>query len=425
MQWGDEGKGKMTDALMRTGDYQISVRVNGSGNAGHTVTLPDGTKKAVHLLPAGAFAGDVTAALGRSMVVDLKALLGEIGWVRAVNPDLTVWVDPGVHLVLPYDRLLDAAREDRRGASLGTTRTGNGPAYAHKAERIGVTLADALYVTGHDWLREQVGVMAGQAANYLGPDWAWGAEGAQTLPKPEDVADDLIRFAMELREVARVTDVGRSLNRALDYGSGILFCVAHGTLLDIDHGTYPYVTSSTCTSGAVSSCGFSLRRVTNVIGLAKAYITRIGTGPFPTEMEPDLAGVVRRAGHEYGSTTGRPRRIGWPDLGLLAYATEVNAVDEIALTMTDVLGVLTSWKLGARDWEPLRPAAEYEKYKPSMLLMPKLEATMETIAACQTYEELPYAVQWYVGMIEKATGVKVTLISNGPEADALIARQEE
>ena len=413
MQWGDEGKGKIVDALMRTGEYAVSVRMNGGGNAGHSVVLPDGKKSAVHLLPSGAFTPGTTAALGRAMVVDLRALVKEIASVREANPNLEVWVDPAVQVVLPYHRVLDADSETRSGTPIGTTRQGNGPAYAHKALRIGLSLADLLY----DPVGAQKVVVGIR-------DWTSSMfHGIEPLPLALDVWHEQVEAARELVKVAVILDVGEALTAAIDRGHGVLFSAAHGVLLDIDHGTYPFVTSSTCGIGAVATTGFDVRRVRDVLGVAKCYMTRVGAGPFPTEMPTETGSLVREAGHEYGTTTGRPRRVGWLDVDLLRYAARVNGVDRLALTLVDVLAVLPRWWYSSGMDGELRPAARYAECKPDYAALGKAPGSMEDIQACTSFAELPEIVHKLVLAIERKTRLKVELISNGPGADRLIRRE--
>lgn len=411
LQYGDEGKGKIVDALAEGVD--ICVRVNGGDNAGHSVVLPDGCRSAVHLLPAGAMRPGMIAALGSGMVISPESLLSEIERVREENPELAVWVDGRAHVVLPYHRDLDGAMEDTRTKPVGTTRRGNGPAYSHKALRIGITIGDLTCDSAE--LHEKVTAIHRYTEDALGRD---------VTPNPDTLTDELRRQGIAL--MRDITDVGARLRAEHARGQSILFSCAHGAMLDIDHGTYPFVTSSTCTAAAIGTVGFDVRKVDRVVGVVKAYTTRIGTGPFPTEVVGKRAVTIREAGREFGTTTGRPRRIGWQDLPALAYAAAVNGVDELALTLVDVLCCLRDWLVCTgysgvtSPHAPMHPASAYARAEPILQPLPPMSEDVDAIQAIRNRQLLPETLRVLVDYVQDATGVGVTMISNGPRRHQLI-----
>jgi adenylosuccinate synthase len=346
------------------------------------------------------------------MVVDLGQLVAEIETVREVNPLMDVWVDSRAHVVLPLHVQIDGQMEETRTSRIGTTRTGNGPAYAAKAFRLGITVGQALNSS-----EENLAGRIAEMSRLMGGD----AEGCR------EMAFALRGQVQALGQMALIGDVGVWLDAAWRDGKRLLFAGAHGAMLDIDHGTYPYVTSSNCGVGGIGSTGFDPRKVDRVIGVAKAYSTRIGTGPFPQEMVPREAYVVRKAGREYGTTTGRPRRIGWFDLASLEHAVRVNGCDAIALTLVDVLASLRDWKVLAhfRDRQtcgvpeyaesPSWQQAVFEDLPP---LVDEHDVTM--LSAARRVAELPPMVQDLMNRITVRTNVPIMLVSNGPAREDVL-----
>jgi adenylosuccinate synthase len=311
-QFGDEGKGKIVDYLAQ--DADMVVRFCGGANAGHTVEFDNGDRHAVHMLPAGVFRENVTSVMSGGMVIDPIELVKEIQDVqKIIDHELRLEIDWRIGIVTQEHKRLDMSSEESSEIKLGTTQKGNGPAYASRASRSILQLSDLIY----------------------DEDFLW-----KTSPL---IAQELIRAAKYLKPY--VKDTVETLNDAIYAGKNILFAGAHGTLLDILHGTYPYVTSSGCTAGYIGhSCGIDPRCIDEVIGVVKSYITRIGTGPLPTEIQDkEKADWIREKGREYGTTTGRPRRIGWFDLPLLKYSAKLNGFDYIALTMTDIIRELQEY----------------------------------------------------------------------------------
>lgn len=366
-QWGDEGKGKIVDYL--GGDSQIAVRFNGGNNAGHTVEDDSGSRRKVHLLPSPAFREGMAVALGNGMVIDLDALRREILAVTEVNPGLRVMVDQRAHVLTREHRERDAWEEDKRGDSkIGTTRSGNGPAYSDKAARTGIRVCDVAHQ--HDFLEGIVG------------------------------------------------DVSTHLNDAMDRGESVIFAGAHGTLLDIDHGTYPHVTSSSCTaSGIGTGAGVDTRRLDEVVGVVKAYSTRIGTGPFPAEMEPVKGGQIREYGREYGTTTGRPRRIGWLDGVALRHAVRLNQFDYLAVTLLDVLScvnrllICDSYTTRRGETHGRFPAEAGFSASPNYTYLSGWYG--KDLSLCKKWIDLPREARTYINYIEELTGVRVGLVSVG------------
>ena len=422
LQWGDEGKGKVVDRLSQS--RGLVARYNGGANAGHTITTPDGTKFAVHQLPAGVATG-TGLLLGRGMVLDLPALVKEIREAQRVFPGIgSVTVDPRVQVVLPTHQIADELREQDPSRRAGSTKRGIGPAYADRYARDGLTLAEVLYDV--ETAQEKIGFHAKRARPNL--------RASVRRNQAKSMWDAVRSAAVELGELARFQDGGVRIQEAMAAGHDVLLAGAHGFLLDIDHGTYPDVTSSGCGVGATGTLGIPPRAINRVLGVAKAYSTRIGTGAMPTEIEGEyLAGKIREAGREYGTTTGRPRRIGWLDLPALRYAVRVNGVDAIILTLVDVLGVVPDvWvctgyedelDIGCGDeldWSLPFPASVHKRVKPVMEKLGPVGATMEEIQAMRTRDELPTTLHHLVDLVQAFTGIAVTMLSVGPGRDQVV-----
>ena len=422
-QWGDEGKGRIVDLL--TAEADIVARYSGGDNAGHTVTVGENTFK-LHLLPSGLVHPHSIGLLGNGMVINPATLLEEIEQVREtgviVDPE-RVKISHAAHLITPGHRALDQAREGARGdAKIGTTGRGIGPAYTSKVNRSG--------------LRMEVMLSNGSYREILAKHLAQVNYQLQEIYQQEpldsqEIIQDFLEYADQLRPY--ITETGSYAAQALADGKKILAEGAQGTLLDLDHGTYPYVTSSTPTApGALVGLGLGIGSADRVIGVVKAFQTRVGEGPFPTELDGDLATRLRGTGEnewdEFGTTTGRPRRVGWLDIVLLRYAIRVNGISEIALTKLDILSgferlkICTSYQVGEGIHQtlPMGPGnlggmkGIYEE-------LPGWEADLTSI---RRWDDLPQAAQGYVKALESLVGVPVTIISVGPERSQVIQRRD-
>ena len=412
-QWGDEGKGKVVDIYAERAD--MVVRYGGGANAGHTLVI-DGQKIVTHLVPSGVLHPRARLVLGDGMVVDPVTLLEEIAACRerGLLPDGQLLVSSRAHVILPYHRWLEAVREDRKGA-IGTTRRGIGPAYESKAARRGVRVGD---LGRPARLRELVEQNLEEIVPLIG----------RQVPRAE--LDQLIADAAAAGEALApmIGDAGREVDRAIAAGQNVLFEGAQGALLDIDHGTYPYVTSSsTIAGGACTGVGVGPTRIDRVIGISKAYCTRVGGGPFPTEMHGEEAEAWRAAGQEYGATTGRPRRCGWLDAAALRLAVRVNGLDGIALTKLDVargrgpLRVCVGYRLdGHLLDEPPGEAEELVHAEPEYI---ELEGWDGESSKARRIDDLPLAARTYISALERLVGVPMWLVSVGAErAETILLR---
>jgi adenylosuccinate synthase len=414
-QWGDEGKGKVTDLICS--DYDYCVRYQGGNNAGHTV-VAGGHTLALHLVPSGVMYDNVVPVIGNGCVVDPKVLLDEMAGLEAQGISCErLRVSANAQMIMPYHVALDGAAEDARAHKVGTTKRGIGPAYQSKAARSGLRLQDLLDLDG---FRERLG-MALDAANRQ----LTAVYGCPALDF-DQIYDDYRAYADQLHD--KICDTSLLLNTALESGGHVLFEGAQGTLLDLDHGTYPYVTSSTCTAGgATYGSGVGPTRIDRVLGIAKAYVTRVGEGPFPTELseESGAGEVLSRVGHEVGVTTGRSRRCGWYDAPIIKYAVRVNGLTDLALTKLDILGefseikVCTSYRLpdgSVCDTIPMLQS-EFAAAEP---IYESLPGWQSDISGCRSFEELPLNAQNYVRRLEELAGVPISLIAVGPDRDETI-----
>jgi len=416
-QWGDEGKGKITDLLAQ--DVDIVARYNGGNNAGHTVVIGEETFR-LHHIPSGILYPRVICLLGNGMVINPAHLCEELDALAARGVDVSpsrLKISGHAHLVLPYHIALDGADERLRGKkAIGTTRRGIGPAYADKAARRGLRAVDMLD-EGDFAARVREAV---QAKNRL----LEGVYGLEPL-EPDEVAREYREYARRLAPY--VTDVSLLVHQALREGKAVLCEGAQGTLLDIDHGTYPYVTSSSpVAGGALTGLGIGPRWVERIIGVAKAYTTRVGGGPFPTELTDEVGDRLVEVGHEYGTTTGRRRRTGWLDAVILRYAVRVNGLTELALTKLDVLTginplrICVAYRCDGRQLEHFPLSTEQlARCEPVYEELPGWD---EDITSVRTFAELPLATQRYVERIEELTGVRVGIISVGPEREQVLKR---
>ena len=413
-QWGDEGKGKATDQIGQRTDYV--VKFNGGNNAGHTVVV-DGEKYTLHLLPAGILSQGVTPVIASGVVVDLDVLFDEVEEMEARGVDCSrLLLSASAHIIPPYNRLMDQANERARGNNLiGTTGRGIGPTYADKMNRIGLRVQDLFHPQE---LRAKV-----EAA--LAPkNTVFRAVDLPALD-PAEVSDHLLSFADRVRPM--VCDGSLVVNDALDRGGTVLFEGGQATMLDIDHGTYPYVTSSNPTAGgALTGTGVGPTRIDRVVGVAKAYTTRVGEGPFPTELTDQVGEDLRARGGEFGATTGRPRRTGWFDAVVTRYAARVNGLTDICLTKLDVLSgydavpVCVAYEVdGARTEEMPLDQASFARAVP---VYEELPGWSEDISACRSFDELPEAARAYVDRLEEVSRCRIQSIGVGPGREATIVR---
>jgi adenylosuccinate synthase len=420
-QWGDEGKGRVVDLL--AGEADIVARYAGGDNAGHTVTVGSKIFK-LHLLPSGIAHPRAVGLLGNGMVINPETLLDEIDQVRKAG----VEVDPGrikishaAHLITPGHRALDHARELARGdAKIGTTGRGIGPAYTSKVNRSGLRM---------DLLLKRGALDEALASHLADVNFQLEEIYQQEPLDTGSIIRDFQSYADQLRDY--VTEIGEYAAKALAEGKMILAEGAQGTLLDLDHGTYPYVTSSTPTApGALIGLGLGVGSVDGVIGVVKAFQTRVGEGPFPTELQGELADSLRGTGEnewdEFGTTTGRPRRVGWLDIVLLRYAIRINGITEIALTKLDILSgfdqikICISYQTGDEETQtlPMGPTG-LENMNAIYVDLPGWE---EDLTSIRDWNGLPENARNYVEKIESLVGVPVRMISVGPERSQVIRR---
>jgi adenylosuccinate synthase len=418
-QWGDEGKGRIVDLLAAQADFV--ARYNGGDNAGHTVTVEERTFK-LHLIPSGIIHPHTVGLIGNGVVINPATLIAEMDELAAAGVDVSphrMRLSFAAHLITPAHRALDRAQESARGQGLiGTTLRGIGPAYTSKISRQGLRLLDLLDRNAfqENLLRHVHSINRQLEALY----------GAQSID-PHLVVTEFERYAERLTPY--IGDVSAQLDQALAQGKRVLAEGAQGTLLDIDHGTYPFVTSSTPTApGALVGLGLGVGNTGRVIGVTKAFQTRVGSGPFPTEVEDDLALRLRGTGQnpwdEYGTTTGRPRRVGWLDLVLLRYAARINGFTDLALTKLDILSGLPSIRLCVAYQEGDKTYADLP-YGPAHLspfqaVYEQLPGWQEDISAVRRWEDLPTQARLYILRIEELSGVPVRLVSVGPEREQVV-----
>jgi adenylosuccinate synthase len=412
-QWGDEGKGKIVDLL--TPNFSIVARYQGGHNAGHTV-YANGRKFVLRLLPSGILHDGIVCVIGNGVVVDPQALFAEIDEIARAGISIgsRLLISDKAHLILPYHRELDLLSEARRGErKIGTTSRGIGPAYEDKIARRGVRVGD---LANPGSLAEAVEHNVAARNRIIG----------DSTMDARQVLDDLARAWERMKPW--VTDVSLFLDRARAEGRAIMFEGAQGTLLDIDHGTYPYVTSSNATIGGVcTGLGVGPRAIDGVLGVAKAYTTRVGEGPLPTELTGELGNRLRESGQEFGAVTGRPRRCGWYDAVAVRYAVRVNGLTALALTKLDVLDglaelqVCTSYRCrGATLAEMPGDLAQLAACEPVYETLPGWRAPT---AGARRYADLPREAQRYVARLEEITGVPAAIISTGSAREDTIMRE--
>jgi len=415
-QWGDEGKGKITDMLAAEAD--VVARYQGGDNAGHTVVVGGQTFR-LHLVPSGILYPQVLCLLGNGMVINPRRLLAEIDELAGRGMDVSpsrLKISGQAHLIMPYHPVLDSASETSLGAGkIGTTGRGIGPAYTDKAARQGVRVQDML----RDDFRAHVRAAVQQKNIVL--ERLYG----QPPLDAEAIAEEFAGHAERIRSY--IADVSKLLDDAYRAGKRLLYEGAQGTLLDIDYGTYPYVTSSSPSAGgALTGLGIGPNRIDRIIAVAKAYQTRVGAGPFPTELCDLVGDMMVERGHEYGTTTGRRRRTGWLDLVTLRYAARVNGLQEIALTKLDVLSGLNQIKACvAYHWR----GRELQDFPTDAEILAECQPVYvesdgweEEISQVRTWEEMPEEAQAYVKLIEETVGLPVTMISVGPEREQIVRK---
>jgi adenylosuccinate synthase len=414
-QWGDEGKGKIVDLLSR--DSDLVCRYNGGPNAGHTIVADGETYKLKHI-PSGILQGKA-CVIGAGCVVDPPVLIEELDSLgsRGMEPEL-VRLSGNAHLIMPWHLAIDQASERRLGKlAIGTTKRGIGPCYADKAMRLGIRVQDIL---DPKILRQKIEVALAEKNLWL--ERVYGEEPIEL----EGLVEQYEGYAARLRPMT--TDTSLLVDRALREGKQVLFDGAHGTLLDLDHGTYPFVTSSpTVAAGAGVGIGMGPNRIDGVIGVAKAYVTRVGQGPFPSEIEGSDQERLRELGGEYGTVTGRERRCGWLDLVALRYAVRVNGIDQLALTKLDVLShfpeLPVCCRYRTRDGGETRDfPAHQSDFHAAEPVYEVLEGWSEPLDRCSSVSELPNAARAYVEFVERELDVEVTLVGTGAERAAVLSR---
>jgi adenylosuccinate synthase len=416
-QWGDEGKGKATDLLGEKVDYV--VRYQGGNNAGHTVVIGD-QKYALHLLPSGILSPGVIPVIGNGVVIDPSVLFEEIKGLKERGIDTSrLKISTNAHLITPYHRTIDKVSERFLGKSkIGTTGRGIGPAYADKINRIGIRIQDLF---DPSILKQKVeGALRDKNQILIK---VFNRKGLEI----DDVVDEYLGYAELLRPF--VTDTSLLLNQALDQGKNILLEGSQGTLLDVDHGTYPFVTSSNPTAGgACTGSGIGPTRISRVIGIVKAYTTRVGSGPFPTELFDEDGEKLRSIGGEVGVTTGRARRCGWYDALIARYAVRVNGLTDFFLTKLDVLTgweeipVCVAYEVDGKRVEEL-PASQsdFHHAKPVYEYLPGWN---EDISSAKSLDQLPTNAKAYVRYLEEISGAQISAVGVGPERDQTISIHE-
>ena len=422
-QWGDEGKGKVVDLL--TEHAQVVVRFQGGNNAGHTLVV--GTQKTVlHLIPSGILHAGKTCVIGNGTVIDPTVLMREIDGLKArglVVDSARLQISENAHVILPWHKHVDLLREKSRGGgAIGTTGRGIGPAYEDKIARRGIRVKDLLDI---DRLRRRVKERLPGVLDELA-QLARASKSEEPLLDAEAIVTEYAALGARLKEL--VSDCSLFITGEIRKGSRILFEGAQGTLLDVDHGTYPYVTSSnTVAANAAVGSGIGPTAIDRVMGISKAYTTRVGGGPFPTELHDETGERLRKVGDEFGSTTGRARRCGWLDTVVLRYAARVNGLWGLALTKLDVLSGLPALQIGTgyeldgrRISELPGDLEDFSRVKPVYEELPGWE---QSLAGARTIEDLPPAAQRYVRRVEELVGVPVVCISVGAERGETILLQ--
>jgi adenylosuccinate synthase len=414
-QWGDEGKGKVVDIYTEFADDV--VRYQGGNNAGHTLVVGD-EKVVLHLIPSGILHAGKRCVIGNGVVLDPEVFIMEITRLKKngyLKDDSALLLSEALHIIMPYHKRIDIAREKRSGAKkIGTTGRGIGPAYEDKIGRRGIRLMDLLDEKTFSRKVQEVLEEKNLILTQLLGDEPFTFQ---------EIYDEYMVYAETLRKYA--ADTSLLLHQDIKAGKSILFEGAQGTLLDVDHGTYPYVTSSsTCSGGACTGSGVSPREIHEVIGISKAYATRVGSGPFPTELEDETGEQLRQAGREFGSTTGRPRRCGWFDALVARYAVRVNGLSGIAITKLDVLSGLETVKVctgySYQGTVLNEIPASLEVMEQCTPIYQELPGWKEDITGAKSMSDLPENARAYVARIEELSGTQVVMVSVGPRRDETI-----
>ncbi|WP_026691769.1 adenylosuccinate synthase [Alteribacter aurantiacus] len=407
-QWGDEGKGKITDYLSE--QAELVARYQGGNNAGHTIVF-GGEKYKLHLIPSGIFYSDKTCVIGNGMVIDPKALVEELKYLHDKGVDTSnLRISNRAHVILPYHLKLDIVEEESKGANkIGTTKKGIGPAYMDKAARVGIRIADLL---DKETFEEKLDNNLRDKNRLL--EKVYEVEGF----KKEDILDEYYNYGQEIAHY--VADTSVVLNDALDGGRRVLFEGAQGVMLDLDQGTYPFVTSSNPIAGGVTiGSGVGPSKINHVVGVSKAYTTRVGDGPFPTELTDEIGDQIRETGNEYGTTTGRPRRVGWFDSVVVRHARRVSGITDLSLNSIDVLSGIKKLKICV--------AYEYkgeviDEFPASLKVLAEckpvyeeLDGWDEDITGVKSLHELPKNALFYVERISQLTGIPLSVFSVGPD----------
>ncbi len=416
-QWGDEGKGKATDLLAGRIDYV--VKFNGGNNAGHTVVIGD-EKYALHLLPSGILTDGVTPVIANGVVIDIEVLFGELEALSARGVDVSkLLISANAHVITHYHRTLDKVTERFLGKrQIGTTGRGIGPTYADKINRVGIRIQDLF---DENILRQKVEAALDQKNHLLVKVFN---RRAITV---DEIVDDLLSYAERLRPM--VADTALVLHEALERGETVLFEGGQATMLDVDHGTYPFVTSSNATSGgAATGAGIGPNRIDRVIGIVKAYTTRVGAGPFPTELFDESGEFLRKTGFEFGTTTGRPRRCGWYDAPIARYTARINGVTDFVMTKLDVLTgleripVCVAYEVDGERFDEV-PVSQSD-FHHATPIYEEFPGWSEDITGARSFDDLPENAQKYVLAIEAMSGARISAIGVGPGRDAIVVRHD-
>jgi adenylosuccinate synthase len=407
-QWGDEGKGKITDFLSE--NAEVIARYQGGNNAGHTIKFNGETYK-LHLIPSGIFNKEKISVIGNGMVVDPKALVEELAYLheKGVTTD-NLRISNRAHVILPYHLKLDEVEELRKGANkIGTTKKGIGPAYMDKAARVGIRIADLL---DREIFEEKLEQNLAEKNRLF--ERIYETEGF----KKEDILDEYFEYGQQIEKY--VCDTSVVLNDALDEGKRVLFEGAQGVMLDIDQGTYPFVTSSNPVAGGVTiGSGVGPSKITHVVGVCKAYTSRVGDGPFPTELDNEIGNRIREVGREYGTTTGRPRRVGWFDSVVVRHARRVSGLTDLSLNSIDVLTGIETLKICTayrfKDEVITEYPANLKILSQCEPIYEELPGWTEDITGVKSLDELPVNARHYVERVTQLTGVPLTTFSVGPD----------
>jgi len=412
-QWGDEGKGKLVDIL--ASKYKTVARGTGGANAGHTIIV-DGVKHVFHLLPSGILYKDNICIVGNGCVIDLYTLLDELENLEkaGINVENRLFISDRAHIVFDFHKEIDGLQEESKGDNkVGTTKRGIGPAYADKISRIGIRIGDLL---NKELLRTKLAILLDRNSSVYG-----------LKADLDSMVEDYFSLGCKIESL--ITDTVNFLHHRFNDAdsSGVLFEGANATFLDIDHGTYPYVTSSNAAiAGLLSGTGFPPTKLTDVIGIVKAYTTRVGSGPFLTELHDELGEQIRSQGHEYGSTTGRPRRCGWFDAFIVKLAAQINGFTSLNLTKLDVLKdvgtlkIATSYMIDGVEIDSL-PFNE-EQFEKVEVVYKEMPGFSEDISNIREFEDLPENARNYVLELERIVGVKINSIGVGPARDQMVFR---